>query len=123
MTICVLGKNLTALLVSKILVNKGLNVDIFFRDRNREKKNSRTIGLSNNSLNFLEKEKIFTKQNCWPIKKIDLYKGRENKKFLSFNPNKNCFFVTYYSKLYNSLELKLKKNNLVKLHKKKMTTH
>ena len=119
MTICVLGKNLTALLVSKILVNKGLNVHIFHRDRKEEKKNSRTIGLSNNSLNFLEKEKIFTKKNCWPIKKIDLYKGRETKKFLSFNPNNNCFFIIYYTKLYNSLELKLRKNNLVKLYKKK----
>ena len=37
MTICILGKNLTALLVSKILVNKGLNVDIFFRNKNKKK--------------------------------------------------------------------------------------
>ena len=62
MTICILGKNLTALLVSKILVNKGLNVDIFFRHGNNKKKNSRTIGLSNNSIDFLEREKIFKKK-------------------------------------------------------------
>ena len=31
MSICVLGKNLTALMLSKILVNKGLNVDILFK--------------------------------------------------------------------------------------------
>ena len=56
MTICVLGKNLTALLISKILVNKGLKVDIFFRDKNKERKNSRTIGLSNNSVDFFSRE-------------------------------------------------------------------
>ena len=119
MTICVLGKNLTALLISKILVNKGLNVDIFFRDKNKERKNSRTIGLSNNSVDFLEKEKIFIKKNCWSIKKINLYKGKEIKKFLSFNPTNNCFFITYYSKLYNLIESNLKKNNLIKFYKKK----
>ena len=117
MTICILGKNLTALLVSKILVNKGLNVDIFFRNKNK-KKNTRTIGLSNNSINFLEKEKIFKKKNCWSIKKINLYKGEKNKKFLSFEHSNNCFFIAYYYKLYNSLEADLKKSNLIKLHKK-----
>ena len=118
MTICVLGKNLTSLLVSKILVNKGINVDIFFRDKNKEKKNSRTIGLSNDSINFLEREKIFSKKDCWSIKKINLYKGKEIKKFLSFNPSNNCFFIAHYSKLYNSIESNLKKNYLIKLRKK-----
>ena len=118
MTICILGKNLTALLVSKILVNKGLNVDIFFRHGNNKKKNSRTIGLSNNSINFLEIEKIFKKKNCWSIKKINLYKGKKNKKFLSFEPINNCFFIAYYYKLYNSIEADLKKNKLIKLYKK-----
>ena len=53
MSICVIGKNLTALMLSKILVNKGLNVDILFKEKQKGKKISRTLGLSNNSVEFL----------------------------------------------------------------------
>ncbi len=118
MSICVLGKNLTALMLSKILVNKGLNVDILFKEKQKGKKISRTLGLSNNSIEFLEKEKIFTKNQCWAIKKINLYKGKKNKKFLTFNTNNSCFFTISYKKLYASLERKIIKNKKIKLFKK-----
>ena len=38
MTICLIGKNLTTLVLSKILINKGINVD-FYYSNNKISKN------------------------------------------------------------------------------------
>ena len=74
MTVCLIGKNLTTLVLSKILINKGINVDLYYSN-NKTSKNmsntiSRTIGLSNDSIEFLESQKILCKKNCWDIKKL-----------------------------------------------------
>ena len=66
MTICLIGKNLTTLVLSKILINKGINVDLYYSN-NKISKNmsntiSRTIGLSNDSIEFLESQKILKKK-------------------------------------------------------------
>ena len=61
MTICLIGKNLTSLVLSKIFVNKGINVDLYYSNNKINKTKStlsRTIGLSNDSVNFLESYKI-----------------------------------------------------------------
>ena len=66
MTICLIGKNLTTLVLSKILVNKGISVDLYYSDyrtsNNLSSTISRTIGLSNDSINFLESHKILKKK-------------------------------------------------------------
>ena len=80
---------------------------------------SRTIGLSNDSIEFLESQKILNKKNCWDIKKINLYKGESSKSFLNFKSKKNSFFMTSYNDFYKSLETKIKKNKLIKFKKKK----
>ena len=116
MTICLIGKNLTTLVLSKILINKGINVDLYYSN-NKISKNmsntiSRTIGLSNDSIEFLESQKILYKKNCWDIKKINLYKGESSKSFLNFKSKKNSFFMTSYNNFYKSLETSnLKKIN------------
>ena len=74
MTICLIGKNLTTLVLSKILINKGIKCR-FYYSNNKISKNmpntiSRTIGLSNDSIEFLESQKILNKKNCWDIKKL-----------------------------------------------------
>tara|TARA_Y100000996_G_C22533921_1_gene647607 strand:- start:851 stop:1945 length:1095 start_codon:yes stop_codon:yes gene_type:complete len=118
MTICLIGKNLTTLVLSKILINKGINVDLYYPNKKLSKNltniNSRTIGLSNDSIEFLESQKILYKKNCWNINKINLYKGKNLKSFLNFNPKKSSFFMTPYNKFYKSLESSLIKNKLVK---------
>ena len=48
-------------MLSKILVNKGIKVDLYYHDnrvsKNMANTNSRTIGLSNDSIEFLERSK------------------------------------------------------------------
>ena len=118
MTICLIGQNLTTLVLGKILVNKGLKVDLYYSNnkfsKNKINTSSRTIGLSNDNLEFLQNQKILKKKNCWSIKQINLYRGENLKSFLNFNSKKNSFFMTSYSVFYKSLENKLKKNKMIK---------
>ena len=80
---------------------------------------SRTIGLSNDSIEFLESQKIIKKKNCWDIKKLIYIKTKTSKSFLNFKSKKNSFFMTSYNDFYKSLETKIKKNKLIKIKKKK----
>ncbi len=118
MAICLIGKNLTALVLSKVLINKGLNVDLYYKNnklsKNLTKTYSRTIGLSNESINFLNNQKILNKKKCWDIKQINLYKGDDNKSFFNFKSKDNNFYMTSYNNFFNSLEKKLKRNRLIK---------
>ena len=123
MTICLIGKNLTTLVLSKILINKGIKVDLY-HSNNKVSKNmintiSRTIGLSNDSIEFLESQKIFSKKKCWDIKKINLYKGESSKSFLNFDSKKSSFFMASYNNFYKSLEVSLNRNKLIKIKKEK----
>ena len=43
--------------------------------------NSRTIGLSNDSIEFLDSQKILNKKDCWEINNINLYNGESLKVF------------------------------------------
>ena len=123
MTICLIGKNLTSLVLSKIFANKGINVDLYYSNNkitnNMTNTLSRTIGLSNDSVNFLESYKILNKKDCWDIKQIKLYKEKEPDSFLNFKPDKSSFSMISYNTLYKSLESKLKKNKRIKIKKKK----
>ena len=64
MTVCLIGKSLTTLVLSKIFINKGVNVDIYYSNNksldDKSRTTSRTIGLSNYSIDFLENEKIIS---------------------------------------------------------------
>ena len=115
MTICLIGKNLTTLVLSKILINKGINVDLYYSNNNISMKRSntisRTIGLSNDSIEFLESHNILLKKNCWSIKNINLYKNENPKSFLNFESKKNSFFMVSYNNLFKSLETAIKKKN------------
>ena len=120
MTICLIGKNLTSLVLSKIFVNKGINVDLYYSNNKTNKMKStlsRTIGLSNDSVNFLESYKILNKKDCWNIKQIKLFKENEPHSFLNFKSDKNSFSIISYNVLNESLETKLKKNKRIKIKK------
>ena len=121
MTVCLIGKSLTTLVLSKIFINNGVSVDIYYSNNKKIKslysKNSRTIGLSNYSIDFLEDEKILKKKDCWDIKEINLYKDDNPEIFLNFKSKKSSFFMTTYNYFYNNLETKIKKNKLVKFRR------
>ena len=117
MNICIIGDGLTSLSLAKNLINKKINVHIYYRKMAFNFSSSRTIGLSKNNLEFFEKNIIkIPKKIKWEIKKIEIYSEKLRKnKILNFeNKNKNLFYMIKNQDLYNFLNDKLSKNKFFK---------
>ena len=119
MRICLIGKNLTNLVLAKNLANKNINVDIVF-DRNAKKKISeRTLGISKDNYTFLLKTNNKVRIHGWPIKNIKIYNDKNNPKELLnfFNKDQMNFFLFKYNDIYNSFEKCCQKSRKIKLIK------
>ena len=119
MRICLIGKNLTNIVLARILANKKLNVDIIYNLENRKSFNSRTIGISKSNFDFLlnyeKKIKIFS----WPVKKIRIFseKQKSEELFEFFDYKKEIFFLVKYNRIYDHFLKSLNKFNNIKLIK------
>ena len=114
MRICLIGKNLTNFVLAMVLVNKKLNIDIIYNSDESKINSNRTIGISKDNLNFLNKNCNNLKISKWPIKKIKIY-GEDknyNELFEFHNKDKENFFLIKYSEIYNYFQRTLlsKKN-------------
>ena len=56
MNVCIIGEGLTSLALAKNLINKKINVHIYYKTKIQKKITSRTIGISKNNLEFFKKE-------------------------------------------------------------------
>ena len=56
MNVCIIGDGLTSLSLAKNLINKKINVDIYYKKTTNKFFSSRTIGISKNNLEFFEKK-------------------------------------------------------------------
>ena len=116
MKVCLIGNNLTTLSLAKNLINKKIKVFNYVTG-SKKISNTRTIGISNDSLNFFNKKIIQLKKNMiWNIKKIDIYTEKyKDQKILDFEESRNNLFSTFRnSKIIEYLEKNLKKNKLFK---------
>ncbi len=123
MRICLLGKNLTNLVLANILANKKLYLDIYYNDKLAEqrKTSSRTLAISHRNYSFLkDKNKKFNLKS-WPTRSIKIFleKGKLEELFEFKNNNQNNFFLLKYSKLYNFYLKNSKKNKYIKFVKLK----
>ena len=116
MRICLIGKNLTNLVLAYNLASKNLNVDIFFDKKNQIKFSQRTIGISKNNFDFLLKMHKQSKIIAWPIKNIKIYNEKNNFKELFEFKNKNTenFFLVKHSNIFNSFYKICSKNKNIK---------
>ena len=109
MNICLLGNNLTNLVLANILLKKKINVDIILQAKSSLLTNTvRTIAISNVNYKFL-KENIKGISNLgWPTEKIKIYsdKNKSSELFEFKNKNQNNFYLLKYIDLFN-----LTKNN------------
>ena len=56
MNICLIGKNISNLLLAKNLANTGINFDLLYSERNNLSKiSTRTIGITEDNIRFIEK--------------------------------------------------------------------
>ena len=58
MTVCIIGNNLTALTLSKALINCNIDVDLFYTKKNYKISNTRTIGITKNNIDFFNKDPL-----------------------------------------------------------------
>jgi len=121
MRICLIGKNLTNFVLAKVLVSKKLSLDIIYNSNHKKINSSRTIGISKENFNFLNKSCKNLKISSWPINKIKIY--GENKNFHELfefqNKGKENFFLIKYTEIYNYLQKFLLREKNIKFIKLK----
>ena len=111
MKICLFGKNLTNLILSQVLIKKGISVHIYNKKKNRLAKinYNRTIGLSLENIKFLKKYDIDVDKIGQKISKILLYKNDSKDTFLKFANKNSLFFIVKNHLLFDKVYKKLKK--------------
>jgi len=119
MKICLIGKNLTNLVLAKILSNKNLDVDILFESGKEKKFSQRTLAISKENFNFLLEINNKLKVVAWPVKNIKIYSDKSiSQELLEFrNKKKENFFLIKYIDIFNSFEKLCKENKFIKLKK------
>ncbi len=116
MKICLIGQNLTNLILANVFEEKKLKVDIFLNKTIRNIKTNRTIAVSSENFRFL---KFFTKSNIipWKSKEIKIFtEFSKSKEIINFHEkNKEVFNLIPYSKLNEFFLKKTRKSKFIKL--------
>ena len=116
MNVCILGDGLTSLSLAKNLINKKINVHIYYRKKNNLSSN-RTIGISRDNFEFFKSEiQDIPKKNFWPIKDIEIYSEKlKNDKIINFKANKkDLFFMIKNDELNSIIKKELIKKSFFK---------
>ena len=116
MNVCLIGNNLTSLLLAVILSKKKFQVEIFSKKRSRLKFKTRSLGISQHNLNYLSNYFKEIKKITNPINEIKVsIENKKNNDEILFNNNSNVLFnMIEYDKLIAYLETKSKKNKYIK---------
>ena len=100
MKICLIGLNLTNLILANVFAKKKLYVDIYLNRKVKKFKTNRTIAISSQNFDYL---KSFTKPivRGWKTKQIKIFiEGSKSKEIINFKKkNKEVFNLVPYSKL------------------------
>ena len=117
MKICLIGHNLTNLILAKVFEQKKLNVDIYLNKKIQKIKTNRTIAISNENfdyLKFLTKSRIIS----WKSKEIKIFvEDSLSKEIIKFNKKKQeVFNLISYSKLNEVFLKKTIKSKFIKLY-------
>ena len=117
MNICLIGDSLTSLTLAKTLVNNKTKVCMYYKNSKKVLNNNRTISISSDNLEFLEKQVVKIKKKLfWEINKIEIY--NENKKYdkiLNFQSSKKKLFsIIKYKDLYKILDKSLSRSSCFK---------
>ena len=115
MKICLIGQNLTNLILAYVFAEKKLNVDIYFNKKIQKVKTNRTIALSSENFEYL---KSLTKSNIkhWKSEEIKIFtEDSQSKEKINFNKkNKEVFNLISYSELNKIFLKKVKKSKFIK---------
>ncbi len=118
MNICIIGNNLTSLILSKMLASKKINVTIFSHLKNKPLKTNRSIGITPDNVDFI-KNNLFkpNKRSFHCVNKIEVYSEQKNKILDFYDKGKE---LLYLIKIENFVRLLNKIKEPVKIEKKKI---
>jgi 2-octaprenyl-6-methoxyphenol hydroxylase len=117
MRVCILGKNLTSLTLAKALINKDIDVDLFFSNTKNNINHTRTLGISKSNVEFVNQHIVNIENILWKLNKIEIFTDQlKQEKLLNFEDNKDQLFSIIKNHQFCSLlEGKLlKKKNFKK---------
>ncbi len=117
MKICLIGHNLTNLILASVFEEKKLNVDIYLNKKFQNIKTNRTLALSSENFDYL-KFVIKSSITSWKSKEIKIFtESSQSKEIINFiKKNKEVFNLVSYSKLNEILLKKMKKSKFIKLY-------
>ncbi len=110
MKVCLIGNNLTSLILAYILSKKKFKVEVYSSKKEKFKSETRSLGITDFNLSFLEKnfKNISKKTNSINQIKILVQDLKKNQKIL-FNNNSNTLFsMIEYNNLLKFIESKVK---------------
>jgi 2-octaprenyl-6-methoxyphenol hydroxylase len=127
--ICIIGGGLTGLVTAITLSKLNCHIDLLAGNINQGLESNRTVAISQNNYEFLNKQNIFKtkKIELWPCTKMKLYTQDKNKKIseiFEINKESNAKKVFYMSenskiiklflnKMKNIKSINIKKNTIV----------
>jgi 2-octaprenyl-6-methoxyphenol hydroxylase len=119
MKVCIVGGGLISLVLAKALVNKGIYVDIYLNQKFKSPNKSRTLGISKDNIQYLNKNILNVEKILWKINKIEIYnKNLKNEKVLNFENNEDQLFsIIKNQDLHTILIKKLNRTKFFKYKK------
>ena len=115
MKICIIGMNLTSLMLSKALVNNGCIVHIFNLNKKITDYSTRTIGISDSNISFIKNNIInIENKKFHNIKKISIFSEKKSEIIKFYNRGQNLFSLVEVNYLFKILHNNLKKNKFFK---------
>ena len=117
MKISVIGNGLIALILTKILITRGIYVDVYFSNNINNNFDTRTIGITEENLLFLENYYPSLRKFGNSINEIKIFKDKDiNKEILKFNlKNKSQFYVFQYNKFFKIIKKNFNKSKYIKI--------
>ena len=119
MKVCIIGNNLTGLVLAKALVKKEIFVDIFYKNKKNYINKTRTLGISKSNVDYFNKNISNISKILWPIKKIKIYSENSgDNEIIKFEDKRdNLFSIIKNEKIFEQLDKELKKNEFFRLKK------
>jgi len=112
MKVCIIGNGLVSLTLAKALVNKGIKVDIFYKNKRNNYDQARTLGISRSNTDFFNENILNIKKIIWKINDIKIFtENSHDDEILNFSDSdKPLFSIVQNYQLYKMLDKELKKN-------------
>ncbi len=118
MKICIIGDGLVSLVLAKVLIQKGIYVDIYSKKKNKSYDQSRTLGISKTNIDYLNDEIVNIKNISWEINNIKIFNEKNSdKELINFdNKNSQIFSILRNHQLQKLLIKKLKNSRLIRFN-------